>query len=408
MECYTYLRNVQDLLSDGKTPYERRFGKPFNWPITPFGSLVEYYPISAKYQSRIHQFGKKVLPALFLGYALYAVWIWKGDIFVADIEELETMDASEIYSKRLNAKEVIFPKENGIFIFPVADGRIKLLGGDQEVRSSTLIRERPIRGVKTTPQRTRLRDVKHARIWFSVWVDDDRTNSDYNIQNKIALYLELRMRGEIMLTVKTFPLNGETSDTNDNVKNQDQHKAHETRQWRDTLGEHVNVRVVLVFLVLVLFPLSHSFLAHTAWLKMFACLCQLIHAWSECFLWPPSSSPSSSFSHSSSTSSSSCYPSTSPRIRSNTVYSAFRRWCQRKSPSPTQVLSLKTTSSRRLMSSPSQSPRRCNGSPSNGSSRTWITTMPQLGRCSSMHTENKSILPARRPVCWSVVVVRVR
>ena len=30
MECYTYLRNVTDLLSDGKTPYERRFGQPFN------------------------------------------------------------------------------------------------------------------------------------------------------------------------------------------------------------------------------------------------------------------------------------------------------------------------------------------------------------------------------------------
>ena len=43
--------------------------------------------------------------------------IWKGDTTVADIEELETMDASEIYSKRLNAKEVIFPKENGKFIF---------------------------------------------------------------------------------------------------------------------------------------------------------------------------------------------------------------------------------------------------------------------------------------------------
>ena len=43
--------------------------------------------------------------------------IWKGDIMVADIEELETMDASEIYSKRLNAKEVIFPKENGKFFF---------------------------------------------------------------------------------------------------------------------------------------------------------------------------------------------------------------------------------------------------------------------------------------------------
>ena len=50
---------------------------------------------------------------------------------VADIEELEMMDASEIYLKRFNAKEVIFPKENG---------------GDQELRTSTLIRDRPIRG----------------------------------------------------------------------------------------------------------------------------------------------------------------------------------------------------------------------------------------------------------------------
>ena len=56
------------------------------------------------------------------------------------------MDASEIYSKRLNAKEVIFPKENGEFIFPIADGPIKTPGGDQELRTSTLIRERPIRG----------------------------------------------------------------------------------------------------------------------------------------------------------------------------------------------------------------------------------------------------------------------
>ena len=84
----------------------RRFGQPFKGPINPFGSLVEYYPITAKDQSRIHQFGKKVLPGLFLGYTLYS----RVDILVADLEELETMDASEIYSKRLNAKEVIFPK----------------------------------------------------------------------------------------------------------------------------------------------------------------------------------------------------------------------------------------------------------------------------------------------------------
>ena len=48
MEYYTYLRNVQDLLFDWKTPYERRFGTPFKGPIIPFDSLFEYYPISSK------------------------------------------------------------------------------------------------------------------------------------------------------------------------------------------------------------------------------------------------------------------------------------------------------------------------------------------------------------------------
>ena len=78
MECFTYLRNVTDLLSDGKTPYERRFGQPFKGPIIPFGSLVEYYPITAKDQSRIHQFGKKVLPGLFLACALHAEVNYEG------------------------------------------------------------------------------------------------------------------------------------------------------------------------------------------------------------------------------------------------------------------------------------------------------------------------------------------
>ena len=68
------------------------------------------------------------------------------DGLVADLEELETTDASEIYSKRLNAKEVIFPKGKGEFIFPIADGRVKLVGGDQEPRTSSSIRQRPIQG----------------------------------------------------------------------------------------------------------------------------------------------------------------------------------------------------------------------------------------------------------------------
>ena len=68
MECNCHLRNIQDLLSDGSKPYERRFGMPFNRPVKPFGAMVEYHPISAKDMSRLHQFGPKV-------FATYSPWI---------------------------------------------------------------------------------------------------------------------------------------------------------------------------------------------------------------------------------------------------------------------------------------------------------------------------------------------
>ena len=87
MECYSHLRNVQDLWADGKTPYERRFGEPFKGPIMPFGAIVEYHPISTRDQARVHQFGKKVLPGILLGYELIEGGIWKGDIRIADLED---------------------------------------------------------------------------------------------------------------------------------------------------------------------------------------------------------------------------------------------------------------------------------------------------------------------------------
>ena len=59
------------------------------------------------------------------------------------------MDASEIYSKRLDAKEVIFPKQ-AEFIFPIAHGRIKTLGGEQDLGTSTSTRHRPIQGESIT------------------------------------------------------------------------------------------------------------------------------------------------------------------------------------------------------------------------------------------------------------------
>ena len=72
MQCYCYLRHVQDLLSDGKTQHEPRFGEPFKGPVIPFRSMTEYHPISPKDKLTLHQFGKKVLAGIFRGYVLYA------------------------------------------------------------------------------------------------------------------------------------------------------------------------------------------------------------------------------------------------------------------------------------------------------------------------------------------------
>ena len=72
MECYCYLRNVQHILADWKTLYERRFGEPFKGPIE-----------------------------------MIARGFWKGDIMNADLEELDMLDTSEMYLRRINAKVVL-------------------------------------------------------------------------------------------------------------------------------------------------------------------------------------------------------------------------------------------------------------------------------------------------------------
>ena len=55
----------------GRRPVKDVLGQPLKGPIIPFVSLVEYYPFSAKDQSRIFQFRKSYLDCS-SGYALYA------------------------------------------------------------------------------------------------------------------------------------------------------------------------------------------------------------------------------------------------------------------------------------------------------------------------------------------------
>ena len=73
MECYTYLRNVTDIsYLMGRLPMKDVLGNHLKDRSFHLVHWLNITLLLRKDQSRIHQFGKKVLPGLFLGYALYA------------------------------------------------------------------------------------------------------------------------------------------------------------------------------------------------------------------------------------------------------------------------------------------------------------------------------------------------
>ena len=53
----------------------------------------------------------------------------------------------------------------------------------------TALSSASVQHVMTTPQRTLFRDAQHAVIMATVWVDDDKIKSDYNIKKKTWNYV---------------------------------------------------------------------------------------------------------------------------------------------------------------------------------------------------------------------------
>ena len=131
---------------------------------------------------------------------------------VADIEELEEMDASELYARRLTAKEVLTPMKGELFTFPVADGTVKHSGGDQVLRTSTLIRDRPdrrekrgnLRGESDGSSSTPLRDsswyVGEARD--DLWSISGKFIYRHHVEPRVKLYV--RREESFLIPVKIF------------------------------------------------------------------------------------------------------------------------------------------------------------------------------------------------------------
>ena len=74
----------------------------------PFGAKASLKSVSSKDEARLHQFGKKMLPRIFMGYVLRVEKGWSGDLLTADCQDLEILSASEIHVKRCRTIESVF------------------------------------------------------------------------------------------------------------------------------------------------------------------------------------------------------------------------------------------------------------------------------------------------------------
>ena len=112
-------------MENGRAPHERRLGEPYKRPVCPFGAMVECHPISAKDQSRLHQFGEKVQPGTFLR------------------SHTENSEASEILGESVQKKHRRHKGMN-ILGFPRSRWNNKIVRKKPRIPELTLRREPPV------------------------------------------------------------------------------------------------------------------------------------------------------------------------------------------------------------------------------------------------------------------------
>ena len=147
VECYTYLRNVTDLWSDGKTPYERRFWATIQRTYYSIWFIGWASPFNCEGSVTNPSIWKESFTWDCSSDMLCTRWEFgRVTYWSQNLRSWRRWTHLKSTRKGLNAKEVIFPPQEREFTFPIADGRIKTPGGNQELRTSTLIRPRPIQG----------------------------------------------------------------------------------------------------------------------------------------------------------------------------------------------------------------------------------------------------------------------
>ena len=201
MECRCYLRNIQDLLSDGKTPCERRFGITF---ISEHWSNITLF-LRKTNRDFIHLVQKSC--------QVYSLDMCcpRGEsgkeTMVADVEKLEKMDPSELYARRRNAKGVLTSMKGENFIFPIADGTVKISGEDTDLTTSTLIRDRPDRGEEQDNLREESDGSSSTPRQDSSWYDGEAKKCFLSISGDFIHRHHVEPRIKLYVpTEKSFPI----------------------------------------------------------------------------------------------------------------------------------------------------------------------------------------------------------
>ena len=119
MECYCYLRNVQDLLADGQPPYERRFGEPFKEPRIPFRAMVWIPSDFTEKSSKNSPIWQESITRNLSGCELIAgVNLERRYLDSRPGIFGKRLGASDIYPRRINAKELLIRPKRWWFHLP--------------------------------------------------------------------------------------------------------------------------------------------------------------------------------------------------------------------------------------------------------------------------------------------------
>ena len=115
-------------------------------PLTAQLSRLEQWSnitlFSSKYLSRLHLFGQKSCQVYFS--VMYCMRWESGK--EQTLKHWRRRTHLNLHARRLNAKEVLSPMQGEKFVFPIADATVTISGEDQDLRTSTLIRDSPDRG----------------------------------------------------------------------------------------------------------------------------------------------------------------------------------------------------------------------------------------------------------------------